>query len=127
MSSDWLWALDSLQPDHVEPDAYIAAVRLRLGATFASAPTTCCVCRGVLDTQGILDTCCAQGTSTRGHNDVCDAVFALVRAADHNAEKEFLGLLVCDVRHLLPSRRANHVKNERQLVDEVFPWAGRAV
>ena len=93
MSSEWLWALDPVQRECVESDAYVAAVRLRLGASFASKPLQCRVCAGTLDVHGVHATCCAPGESTRGHNGVRDAVFHLVRIADHTAEKETLGLL----------------------------------
>jgi len=93
VSSEWLWALDPGSPEHLEPDAYVAAARLRLGATFADEPLQCQVCRGTLDTSGVHSTCCAPGESTRGHNDVRDVVFDLARLADATAEKEILGLI----------------------------------
>ena len=93
VSSEWMWALDPIQPDHVEADAYVAAVRLRLGASFSSSPLRCRVCNGRLDEHGVHATCCAPGESTRGHNEVRDAVFDLARLADQTSEKETLGLL----------------------------------
>ena len=93
VSSEWLWALDPRAPAALEPDAYVAAVRLRLGAGFAPEPLVCHVCRGTLDPGGSHALCCAPGESTRGHNDVRDAVFDLAYAADATAEKEVLGLL----------------------------------
>ena len=41
VNSEWLWAFDPAQPSSVEPDAYVAAVRLRLGAGFAEEPLPC--------------------------------------------------------------------------------------
>ena len=93
VSSEWLWALDPAQPDCLEADAYVAALRLRLGAGFAAEPLRCRVCRGTLDVGGSHALCCAPGASTRGHNDVRDEVFDLARLADSTAEKEVLGLL----------------------------------
>ena len=93
VSSEWLWALDPVQRECVESDAYVAAVRLRLGATFASKPLRCNICNATLDVHGVHATCCAPGESTRGHNGVRDAVFDLARLADPTAEKETLGLL----------------------------------
>jgi len=93
VSSEWLWALDPAQPESVEADAYVAAVRLRLGAGFAAEPLQCRVCRGTLDPGAVHATCCAPGESTRGHNGVRDCVFDLARLADATAEKEVLGLL----------------------------------
>ena len=93
VSHEWLWALAPHAAGAIEPDAYIAAVRLRLGAGFASEPVPCQVCRGTLDPQGTHALCCAQGASTRGHNDVRDQVFDLARLADSTAETETLGLL----------------------------------
>ena len=66
---------------------------LRFGAGFALEPLQCRVCGGTLDPQGTHATCCALGGSTRGHNDVRDAVLDLARLADATAEKEVLGLL----------------------------------
>ena len=77
----------------LEPEAYVAAVRLRLGAGFATEPLPCRACKGVLDPNGRHALCCAPGESTKGHNDVRDEVFDLVRMADATAEKEVLGLL----------------------------------
>ena len=93
VNSEWLWALDPAQSSSLEPDAYVAAVRLRLGASFAEQPLPCRVCRGTLDTAGTHALCCAPGESTRGHNEVRDCAFDLVRIADATAEKEVLGLL----------------------------------
>ena len=93
VSSEWLWALDPAQPASLEPDAYVAAARLRLGASFALEPLQCRICSGTLDPRGSHALCCAPGESTRGHNDVRDNVFDLARQADATAEKETLGLL----------------------------------
>lgn len=93
VSSDWLWALDPRADTVLEPDAYVAAARLRLGAGFATEALPCRACVGMLDADGLHALCCARGESTRGHNDVRDAVFDLVRMADATAEKEVLGLL----------------------------------
>ncbi|CAE8601449.1 unnamed protein product [Polarella glacialis] len=93
VSSEWLWALDPRAPASLEPDAYVAAVRLRLGASFATEPLLCRACRGTLDPSGYHAFCCAPGESTRGHNDVRDCLFDLARLADSTAEREVLGLL----------------------------------
>jgi len=92
-SSDWLWSLDPQSAATLEPEAYVAAARLRMGAGFALEPLHCRACRGVLDPNGKHALCCAPGESTKGHNDVRDAVFDLARLADATAEKEVLGLL----------------------------------
>ena len=92
-NSEWLWSLDPRSPNSLEPDAYVAAVRLRLGAGFALAPLPCRACKGVLGPTGSHALCCAPGESTKGHNDVRDALFDLARLADATAEKEVLGLL----------------------------------
>ena len=47
----------------------------------------------MLDANGNYALCCAPGESTKGHNDVRDALFDLARLADATAEKEVLGLL----------------------------------
>ena len=92
-SAEWLWALGPEQPAHLESEAYVAATRLRLGAGFAQEPMRCRICRNTLDPAGAHALCCAQGESTRGHNDVRDCVFDLARRADATAEREVLGLL----------------------------------
>ena len=71
----------------------MAVTRLRLGAGFAQEPMRCRICRNTLDPAGAHALCCAQGESTRGHNDVRDCVFDLARRADATAEREVLGLL----------------------------------
>ena len=93
VSSAWLWAVDRRAPAALEPDAFVAAIRLRLGAGFALQPLPCRACRGTLDTGGCHALCCAPGESTRGHNDVRDCLFDLARLADATAEREVLGLL----------------------------------
>ena len=93
VSAEWLWALDPRSSTALEPDAYVAAARLRLGAGFATEQLQCRACHGVLNTGGTHAFCCAPGESTRGHNDVRDAVFDLARMADATAETEVLGLL----------------------------------
>ena len=93
VNSEWLWALEPTAPAFLEPDAYVPAVRLRLGAGFASEPLPCRACRKVLDANGSHALCCAPGASTRGHNDVRDSVFDLTHVADATCEKEVLALL----------------------------------
>jgi hypothetical protein len=92
VNSEWLWALDNTSPAYLA-DAYVAAIRLRLGAGFATEPLPCRACKGVLDPSGLHCLCCAPGESTRGHNDVRDALFDLAHVADATAETEVLGLL----------------------------------
>ena len=92
-SAEWLWALDPAQPESLEPDAYVPAVRMRLGAGFALEPLRCACCGGTLDPGGTHSTCCALGESTRGHNGVQDIVLDLALVADSTAEKEVIGLL----------------------------------
>ena len=93
VNSEWLWAVDSTAPAFLEPEAYVPPVRLRLGAGFAREPLPCRGCRRVLDATGSHALRCAPGESTRGHNDVRDAVFDLAHVADATCEKEVLGLL----------------------------------
>ena len=104
VSSEWLWALDPAQPECVEAAAYVAAVRLRLGAGFSAEPLQCRVCRGSLDPAAVHTTCCAPGESTRGHNEVRDCLFDLVHLADATAEQKDLRL-VLHCPGSLPGRR----------------------
>ena len=93
-SHEWLWALDPRTPRALEPDAYVAAVRLRLGAGFADAPATCRACgRQQVCSSGAHALCCAPGPSTVGHNEVRDLIHAVAKQADPAAETEVLGIL----------------------------------
>ena len=93
VSSKWLWTVDPHSPLTLSPEHFIAAVRLRLGASFTSKPVQCRICSKVLDINGMHALCCAPGESTRGHNAVRDELFVLARIADTTAEREVLGLL----------------------------------
>ena len=93
VSSKWLWTVDPHSHLMLSPESYIAAVRLRLGASFTSQPVPCRVCNRFLDNNGTHALCCAPGESTRGHNAVRDELFAITRIADTTAEREVLGLL----------------------------------
>ena len=78
----------------LEPDEYATAVRHRLGADHVDETILCCSCgRALLDTSGAHALSCAPGASTRGHNDVRDAVLDFTRLADATAEPEVLGLI----------------------------------
>ena len=93
VSSKWLWTVDPHSHLTVSSESYIAAVRLRLGASFTSQPVQCRMCNRLLDSNGTHALCCAPGESTRGHNAVRDELFAITRIADTTAEREVLGLL----------------------------------
>ena len=92
-SSAWLWGLDPRDGHSLEPDKYVAAVRLRLGAGYLPEPRLCRACgRCPLDPGGFHALCCAPGEGTRGHYDVRDSVLDLTRLADPTAETEVVGL-----------------------------------
>ena len=98
---EWLWALGTRAPRALEPDAYVAAVRARLGASSGSGPVVCRCCgRAQKEPTGAHAFCCAPGPSTVGHNEVRDLVLATAKQADPAAEKEVLGLL-----HAAPGAR----------------------
>ena len=87
-------ALDLRTPRALEPDAYVAAVRLRLGAGFADAPATCRACgKRQVCFSGAHTLCCARGPSTVGRNEVRDLIHAVAKQADPAAETEVLGIL----------------------------------
>lgn len=93
-SHEWLWALDPRAPRALEPEAYVAAVRLRLGAGFGDAPFTCRACgKRHVTAAGPHALCCAPGPCTVGHNEVRDIVHAAAKQADPHAETEVLGIL----------------------------------
>ena len=48
-SSDWLWSLDPQSAATLEPDAYVAVTRLRMGAGFALEPLHCNVGNGLIN------------------------------------------------------------------------------
>ena len=86
--------LDPRTPRALEPDAYVTAVRLRLGAGFADAPATCRACgKQQVCSSGAHALCCAPGPSTVGHNEVRDLIHAVAKQADPAAETEVLGIL----------------------------------
>ena len=88
-----MYALAPTSRHTLEPDAYVDAVRLRLGAAGGPSDAVCRVCGrcGVID--GAHALCCAPGPSTRGHNEARDCLLALARRGDPHAEPEALGLL----------------------------------
>ena len=92
VSHDWLWSLAPTSRHTLEPDVYVDAVRLRLGAAQSSAEQ-CRVCGRRCVVDGAHALCCAPGPSTKGHNEARDCVLALARRGDPHAESEVLGLL----------------------------------
>ena len=93
VSSKWLWTVDPRSRLTLESESFIAATRLRLGASFTCQPIRCRICNRSLDTNGSHALCCAPGEGTRGHNKIRDELFAVTRMADTTAEREVLGLL----------------------------------
>ena len=93
VSHDWLWSLAPTSSQTLEPDVYVDAVRLRLGAACAPSDARCQVCGSRARIDGTHALCCAPGPSTTGHNEVRDRLLALARRGDPHAEKEASGLL----------------------------------
>ena len=93
VSSKWLWTVDPRSRFTVASDTFIAATRLRLGASFTCQPIRCRLCNRTLDINGSQALCCARGEGTRGHNDIRDEVYQIMEMADTTAEREVLGLL----------------------------------
>ena len=93
VNHEWLWSLAPTSRHTLEPDVYVDAVRLRLGAAHGPSHGICLVCgrKGAVGGQHAL--CCAPGPSTRGHNDLRDRLLELARGGDPHAEKEATGLL----------------------------------
>ena len=93
VSSKWLWTVDPRSRLTLDSESFIAATRLRLGASFTCQPIRCRLCNRTLDTSGSHALCCAPGEGTRGHNEIRDEVFVITRMTDTTAEREVLRLL----------------------------------
>jgi len=93
VSNEWLWSLAGSSRHTLEPDVFVDACRLRLGANTAADTDTCYVCGKQCRLSGEHALCCAPGPSTSGHNDVRDCVLAVARRGDPHAEREASGLL----------------------------------
>ena len=93
VSHDWRYSLAPTSRHTLEPDVYVDAVRLRLGAAGGPPDTICHVCGRPGMVGGAHALCCAPGPSTRGHNEARDCLLALARRGDPHAEPEALGLL----------------------------------
>ena len=94
VSHDWLWAIGPGEGGCIEPDEYVTAVRLRLGANQSDEPMLCQSCGRVMmhpDASHAL--CCAPGQSTQGHDEVRDVTLDFTRLADASAEPEVVGLI----------------------------------
>gem|GEM_PF-7075693 len=93
VSHEWLWSLAPWASHTLEPDDYVDAVRLRLGAAQGPPDVTCLVCGRVAAVGGEHALCCAPGPSYKGHNETRDRLLVLARLGDAHAEKEATGLL----------------------------------
>ena len=93
-SHEWLWAIGPGAGGTLDPEDYVTAVRLRLGASHTDEPVPCRSCgRTLLDPRAYHALCCACGPSTKGHNAVRDVILDFTRLADATAEPEVLGLI----------------------------------
>ena len=92
VNHEWLYSLAPTSRHTLEPDVYVDAVRLRLGAA-GGLPTECRVCGRTVVIDGAHALCCASGPGTRGHNEARDLLLALARQGDPHAVPEALGLL----------------------------------
>ena len=89
-----MWELNPRFARHLDQDAFVAAMRVRLGADRGARSLECHACGkrpGCRLHEHAL--CCAPGPSTSGHNEVRDIVLATAVVADPAAEPEVLGLL----------------------------------
>ena len=90
----WLWALSPHKGPVMENEAYVEALRLRLGIAGPSEAVHCGLCRVIPNEgAGAHALCCARAESTKGHNSVCRQLFDEVRAVDPAAELEPIGLI----------------------------------
>ena len=91
VSHDWLWSLAPSSRRTVESDAYVDAVRLRLGA--CEGPSACKCCGRRVQVNGRHAHNCASGPATVGHSDARDRLLELARLGDPRAEKEAKNLI----------------------------------
>jgi len=100
---DWLWAIHRHKAQRLEPDEYVAAVRLRLGCAGPEEPTICgnCGC-SLLSCAGTHALLCAKGESTRGHNDIRNELHSMASSIDPASELEPEGL-IASRPHLRPA------------------------
>ena len=87
VSSKWVCTVDPRSRFTFDSEAYIGAIRLRLGASFTSQPICCRMCNRTLHINGFHALCCAPGEGTRVHNDIRDEVFHVTKMADTTAER----------------------------------------
>ena len=94
VSHDWLWAIGTGEGGCIEPDGYVTAVRLRLGANRSDEPLLYQSCgRVTMQPDASHALCCAPGQSTQGHNDVRDVTLEFTRLADASSEPEVEGFI----------------------------------
>ena len=91
-SSKLLWTADPLSRLTLDSETFIAAIRLRLGASFTCQPIRCRLCNRTLDINGSRALCCAPGEGTRGHKDIRDEVFQVTKMVDATAKREVFGI-----------------------------------
>ena len=77
----------------LRPEEFAIAVRLRIGAPFLGEHIVCPRCAGDLDPGCVHALCCAQGASTKGYNNVRDALLQLASLSDPRATAEPTGLI----------------------------------
>ena len=84
VSHEWLWSLVPSSRRTVESDAYVDAVRLRLGA--CEGPPTCKCCGRRVRVNGRHAHNCASGPATVGHSDARDRLQELARLSSATRE-----------------------------------------
>ena len=93
VNHEWMWSLHPAYCRSLEPDVYVDAMRLRLGAGHGDTAVVCRVCCKHATPSGRHALCCAPGPSREGHDEVRDLVLAVARQGDPSAESEAVGLL----------------------------------
>ncbi len=93
-SHEWLWVIHPHKAQKLEPEEYVAAVRLRLGCGGPADPTICGNCGvATLTCSGDHALLCAKCESTRGHNALRDELHSMAKSVDSAAETEPEGLI----------------------------------
>ena len=81
--------------------AYVLAVRKRLGCQLLAEPVQCQLCGNLMDTRLYHAECCAIGEATIGHYKVVKKVLDGVVLADSRARTETRGL--CEASDVRPA------------------------
>ena len=101
VSHAWLWHVCTSDGAVMNAQAYVLAVRKRLGCQLLAEPVQCHLCGKLMDTRLYHAECCAVGEATIGHYKVCRKLYDGVVLADSRARTETRGL--CEASDVRPA------------------------